>query len=58
MIRELIDVGELRVALELLADNVNEFEIQMTESAQRVVLEVAASVELAQKYIEMLAEPN
>jgi len=52
---ELVEAGEIDVALEDLAENIHEFEIPVPDSARSELLDIAEMVGLDKRYLELLA---
>ena len=53
-IHEMVDAGELEVALEILAENINDFDMPVPDDARAILLEIADGVHLDRQYVELL----
>ena len=55
---ELVDAGELLVALELLAENIDDFAIPVPGTDRLILREIGGRVGLGQGYLDLLVDPN
>jgi hypothetical protein len=57
-IHETVVAGEVEIALEDLASNIDDFDIPVPDSVRSELLDVAVSMGLDQRYVDLLARPR
>lgn len=57
-VQVLIEAGELEVALEILSDNIYEFEVPVPVGTRSALIEIGRSIGLDQHYLGLLSSSN